>query len=103
MHNPTHNPTHGPQIVFETTQRSKCLEARLVLEATGISSKVVRQDQSWLLVVRGDDVIGAQAELEAYRQEIETQSRRKTSVTPGHRGAVSAAVVYAAVILNASS
>ena len=49
-------PSPGQDIVFKTKQRRECMDARLVLDATGITAAAVHQDGWWLLVVSDDEL-----------------------------------------------
>ncbi len=87
------------QTVLETNQRRHCMESQLVLDAVGIASNVVHQHGSWLLIVRGEDLETAAAELDDYRRENHDRPNRQTKVIPVYAGAATGVVLYAIVIL----
>lgn len=75
------------------------MESRLVLQAVGVFSEASHQDGWWLLSVRGEDVAVANAELEAYRQENESASRRTVRSAPRYGGAKLGFAVYLGMLI----
>lgn len=89
----------GYESILQTRHRKECFESRLVLAAAGVAADAYQQDGWWLLIVQSDDVATAKTELDTYRSENSAASSRRPPAIPVYRGAATAAVVYAAVIL----
>lgn len=64
-------------VVYESFDRRRCAEMRLVLVAAGIVCELAASDGSWKLLVEENNLQNAKAELEGYVQE---QSAQKLAV-----------------------
>ena len=84
--------------VFETGNRSECMELRLVLEAAGIAAWTTSRNGRWLLLVQPADSFQADAELKEYRFENLSRSTPTRPLSPVYSGALIAVFAYAAVI-----
>lgn len=87
------------EVVLSTQHRKACRESRLVLDAIGIASDAVHHKGWWYLLVARNDLELATSELEEYHRENADRAVGTTDAMPLYRGAVSAILVYAGVIL----
>ncbi len=94
-----YEPAPGYETVFATRHREAWLESRLVLDAVGIPVETVQRDGWWILVVRGDDLAMAAAELDAYRHENAEQPSEPSNGVRVYQGAAAAILVYAGILL----
>lgn len=86
-------------VVFESPQRNRCLEARVVLEAAGIAPATEYEDGHWQLVVIANDVPTAIHELDAYRREQEHDVPKKRRRIPVFFGAGLGVLAYVAIMV----
>jgi len=86
-------------VVFQSPQRNRCLEARVVLEAAGISPTTEYEDGHWQLVVRAPDIDPATHELDAYRREQEHDVPTKRRRIPIFSGAGLGVLTYLAIMV----
>ena len=88
-----------PEIVFNSTERSSCLELRLVLQAVGIPAEAFVEDGRWYLVVEHEQAQSARQELAEYqRDKQETVSTPEVEL-PERVGVVEGAILYAVTLV----
>ncbi len=83
--------------MFESGDRSACMELRLVLEAAGIAAHAQSRRGRWRLIVAAEDASAALRELAEYRRENQSRSTETVSVTPTYAGAGIGVIAYAAI------
>lgn len=104
------NPPAAPAVVFASAHRKPCFDARLVLASAGIAAEVQQNpdhptgssetNNTWQLRVRPQDLAAAQAELDAYNQELRSETRTvRTNVTT-FSGAGLGVFLYACVLVS---
>lgn len=86
-------------VVFESLTRAACMDARLVLDASGIASQVIREADAWILDVASRDYKIASKELEAYRHECDDAPAETSRVTY-FGGSVFGCFIYSAVLIS---
>ena len=86
-------------IAAQTRDRARCMELRLVLDAAGIPSETAFEGGWWLLLVRGDDLALARAELYAYRAENPSAAPLPPPAVPRFGGGPAGVAAYALLLI----
>jgi rhomboid protease GluP len=86
-------------IAAQTRDRARCMELRLVLDAAGIPSETAFEAGWWLLLVRGDDLPLARAELYAYRTENSSAAPLPAPAVPRFGGGLAGVAAYALLLI----
>lgn len=88
--------------VFQSQIRRECVELRLVLEATGIESRIGQGEGHWTLEVSPQDAGRAEQELAAYQLEKSVDVRPVVEPTPLFQGAGWGVLVYCLFLISIS-
>lgn len=93
----------GFEIILTTNRQRDCMEARFVLTAVGIASRVLEQQGTWHLLVSRNESAQAMAELAAYHQENPPRPLSHSVKIPLYHGATEAIVIYAIMIMTTAT
>lgn len=94
-----YEPAEGRETAFQSSHRQPCLEAKLVLDAVGVPSKIVHAERSWFLTVDLANLERAEAELREYHDEKVAQQQQVEPPVVLYGGATWGVVFYVSMLI----